>query len=101
PQTAGVLDRLARLGHTVAFDAWPAVTVVRRGRLEKVGVGVQFAHQCQPVSMAVDEAGDFVRAVARIADEDEGPVRDFTQQQPYESAQELGRGAVPPAAGAV
>ena len=59
---------------------------------------MQLAHQRQPVAVPVAEAGDLVRAVAAVADEDEAPVGDAHQHQAEQSAHDLGRGAVRPAA---
>lgn len=51
--------------------------------------------------MAADQAGDFVRAVSRVADEEEGSLGELQQHQPQQPTQKLGRRAMGPVSFAV
>ena len=90
----GRLDRLAGLGPATALDAGRPVAVVRQGRVEHVGLGVELADEGQPGAVLVSEAGDFVSAVARVADEHELAAEEAQEHDAEQPAHLLGRGPV-------
>src|SRR5205807_10639215 len=65
---------LPRLGQGRPLDPRPTLAAVRRRRLEQVGLGVELADQRHTEAVAVTEPGDLVRAVARVAHEDQAAV---------------------------
>ena len=86
PTVSSVRDResvsattWAGLGEPLALDARPSLTGVRRRRGEEVGVGMEFADECQAVAVAVAEAGDFMASIGGIAGEDEGAIGEADQ----------------------
>lgn len=94
-------DRLTRLEQALALHPRPALARVGRRRLEQVGVGAELADQREAGAVVVAEAGDLMRAVARIADEHEGTAGETDQEQAQEPAHELGGRAVRPLAESV
>src|SRR6516225_2202979 len=94
PLSPTVLHSLSRFGQGLALDTWSAFAGVGRWRLEQVGLGVQLADEAEAVAVAAYKAGDFVRAVGRVADEEEGSLGKLQQHQPQKPAHELGRSTV-------